>query len=185
MSEQLNPRSRSDPYGSRINREHSRVLAYAIPWMTMLAASVLPVFFMASAMPLVPPTGFIMLIAWRLIRPGLLPVWAGLPLGLFNDLFSGQPLGSAAMLWSLALLAIEGVEMRFPWRGFLQDWMTASGLIIACLLLAAVVSGAPLSLMIFKVLWLQSLLSVLLYPIIARMVARLDRLRLTRWRVVG
>lgn len=185
MNDQLNPRSRSDPYGSRINREHSTVLAYAIPWVTMLAASVLPIFFMASAMPLVPPLGFMMLIAWRLVRPGLLPVWAGFPLGLFNDLLSGQPLGSGALLWSLALLAIEGVDVRFPWRGFLQDWMLASGLMIAYLLLAAFASGAPISLLIFKLLWLQALLSVLLFPIVARMIARLDRLRLTRWRVVG
>ncbi|MDA7787869.1 rod shape-determining protein MreD [Sphingomonadaceae bacterium] len=189
MTERFNPRSRSDPYGSRINREHSPVLAYAIPWVTMLGASVLPVFFMASAMPLVPPLGFLTLIAWRLVRPGLLPVWAGLPLGLFYDLFSGQPFGSAALLWSLALLAIEAIEARFPWRGFQQDWVTASGLIILYLLLAGLLSGATLGFeMVFmtvKALWLQILLSVLLYPIIARLVARLDRLRLMRWRRIG
>lgn len=185
MSEQLNPRSRRDPYGSRINREHSPVLAHAIPWMTMLAASVLPVFFMASAIPFIPPLGFMMLIAWRLVRPGLLPVWAGLPLGLFNDLFSGQPFGSAAFLWSLALLAIEGIDARFPWRGFLQDWLVASALIAAFLLLGGLASGATPGLMTVKALWLQALLSVLVFPIIARMIARLDRLRLTRWRMVG
>ena len=44
---------------------------------------------LVSGLPLVPPFGFLMLLAWRFVRPGLLPVWAGLPLGLWDDLFSG------------------------------------------------------------------------------------------------
>lgn len=185
MSEQLNPRSRRDAYGSRINRTHSPVLAYAIPWITIIIASILPIFLMASAMPLVPQLGFMVLIAWRLVRPGLLPVWAGLPLGLISDLFSGQPFGSGALLWSLALLAIEWLDARFPWRGFSQDWLTASGLIVAALILGALFSGATPSFVMIKSLWLQALLSLLLYPIVARLVARLDRLRLMRWREIG
>ena len=185
MSEQFNPKSRSDPYGSRINRTHSPVLAYCIPWATIIIASILPILIMASAMPLVPPLGFMALIAWRLVRPGLLPVWAGFPLGLISDLFSGQPFGSAVLLWSLALLVIEWLDARFPWRGFLQDWMTASGLLVAVLILGALLSGATPSFVMLKSLWLQAVLSVMLFPIIARLVARLDRLRLMRFWKIG
>ena len=66
-----------------------------------------------------------MLLGWRMVRPGLLPLWAGAPLGAFDDLVSGQPFGSAILLWSLAMIAIELIETRFPWRGFWQDWFTA------------------------------------------------------------
>lgn len=97
--ERYAPRARRDAYGPRINREHSPLVALTIPWLSIMVGSLLPMLFIATALPLVPPTGFLMLVAWRLVRPGLLPVWAGLPLGFFDDLFSGQPLGSAILLW--------------------------------------------------------------------------------------
>ena len=72
--ERMNPRSRSDAYGSRINRSHSTVLANGVPYLSIMLASVLPLIVIASALPIVPPLGFLMLIGWRLVRPGLLPV---------------------------------------------------------------------------------------------------------------
>ena len=183
--ERMNPRSRSDAYGSRINRSHSTVLATVIPYISILMASILPLIVIASALPIVPPLGFLMLIGWRLVRPGLLPVWAGFPLGLFDDLFSGQPLGSAALLWSLAMIAIEMVETRFPWRSFAQDWFTA-GLILPVYLPAAMLfSGGEPSLPMLIALVPQIVLSILLFPLVALFVAFLDRKRLTRWRKLG
>ena len=38
---------------------------------------------------------------------------------MFDDLFSGQPMGSAMLLWSVAMIALEAIEQRFPWRGYL------------------------------------------------------------------
>ncbi|MCH2487814.1 MAG: rod shape-determining protein MreD [Erythrobacter sp.] len=183
--ERMNPRSRSDAYGSRINRSHSTVLAYGVPYASILFASVLPLLVIASALPIVPPLGFLMLIGWRLVRPGLLPVWAGFPLGLFDDLFSGQPFGSAALLWSLAMIAIELIETRFPWRSFVQDWFTA-GLILPVYMLAAMLfSGGEPSLPMLIALVPQIVLSILLFPLVALFVAFLDRKRLTRWRKLG
>ena len=54
---------------------------------------------------------------WRMLRPGLLPLWAGLPMGLFDDMYSGQPLGSGILLFSLTLIALDLIELRFPWSG--------------------------------------------------------------------
>jgi rod shape-determining protein MreD len=125
-----------------------------------------------------------LLLAWRLLRPGLLPLWAGLPLGLFDDLYSGQPFGSGVLLFSLTLIAIELIEIRFPWRNFWLDWLTASAMLIVYLGAAAVLSGAPLTVVQLTVILPQLLLSVVLFPIVARLVAHLDRLRLMRvWRV--
>ena len=180
--EQLNPRSRRDTFGSKIDRAPSQILAVGVPWATILAGSLTPFLPIISPAPLLPPLGFLIMIAWRLMRPGLLPLWAGLPLGLFDDLFSGQPMGSATLLFSLTLIAIDLLEVRFPWRSFWQDWLTASILTALYLSAAALISGAKLTLIQLQVIGPQLLLSVIVFPIIARMVALLDRLRLMRVR---
>ena len=179
--EQLNPQSRRDPYGSRINRRESLLLAYGLPWATILLGSLTPWLPVIAPAPVLPPFGFLLLLAWRLLRPGLLPTWAGLPLGLFDDLYSGQPMGSGVLLFSIALIVIELVEIRFPWRSFWLDWLTATGLIVPYIVVAALFSGAELTVVQLAVIGPQILLSVVLFPIIARMVAMLDRLRLMRF----
>jgi len=183
--ERMNPRSRSDDYGSRINRDHSKILATAVPWASVMLGSLLAFFPIATAMPLLPPLGFLLLVAWRLQRPGLLPVWAGFPLGMWDDLFSGQPFGSGILLWSLAMIAIEMIETQFPWRNFMLDWATASGIVAAYLLVAALFSGASATDQMIAVLLPQFLVSVMVYPAVSGVVSRLDRLRLMRIKVIG
>lgn len=125
-----------------------------------------------------------MLLAWRLVRPGLLPVWAGLPLGLFDDLLSGQPFGFAILFWSAALLAIEAIKSRWPWRAFWQDWFTAGLLSIVYIIAGWLLSGGEPTLASFIALVPQLVLTLLIFPVMARIVARLDRLRLRRWKRV-
>ncbi|NVE93746.1 rod shape-determining protein MreD [Altererythrobacter lutimaris] len=182
--ERLNLKSRSDRYGSRINRVHSPLRARIVPYASIMIASMLPALFMAGAMPVTPPLGFIVLLGWRMVRPGLLPLWVGLPLGAFDDLFSGQPFGSAILLWSLTMLVLELLEERFPFRGFWQDWFTASLAIVLYLLAAMAASGTVPSVFHLTASGPQALLSILLYPIIALMVATLDKYRLSRVRVI-
>lgn len=182
--EKLNPQARRDRYGSKINRTHSPSLAGGLPWASVMVASLVQILPLAAAVPVMPPLGFIVLLCWRLVRPGLLPVWAGFPLGLFDDLLSGQPFGSAILLWSLALLVIEVIEVRLPWREFLLDWLLAAAILAVYLMAAALVSGGRMTAPLLLALLPQLLLSVLVYPIIARMVAWLDRLRLMRFRTV-
>jgi len=183
--ERLNPSSRADRYGSRINRVQSPWRALTVPYVTIMIGSLFPVLFLADVMPLVPPVAFLFLIGWQIMRPGLLPLWVGLPLGLFDDLFSGQPFGSAVMLWSITMLVLELNESRFPWRGFWQDWFTASLAIVLYILAAMVVSGATITWHQLLAAVPQVALSILLYPIFARIVARLDRFRLARSRRIG
>ena len=89
------------------------------------------------------------------------------------------------LLWSLALIGIELIEARFPWRGFWQDWFTAGVMAVAYWFAALLVSGASLTPEMLAVAVPQALLSVLLYPIMARMVAGLDRFRLKRARRIA
>lgn len=183
--ERLAPSARRDPYGSRVGRRHSALVASVVPWLSIALGSVLPIFVIATAMPIAPPVGFIMFVCWRLVRPGLLPAWAGVPLGVFDDLFNGQPFGFAILFWSLAVLAIDAVEARFPWRSFGLDWITAALLILLYIFAGMVVSGAVLAGPLFVAVIPQLVLSVLLVPVAARLVAALDRLRLRRWRRAG
>lgn len=176
--------ARRDRYGSQINRAHSPLVALVLPWATIVLGSMTPFLPLIAHLPLLPPVGFMMLIAWRLVRPGLLPMWAGFPLGLVDDLFSGQPFGSAILLWSLALIAIETVEARFPWRGFFQDWLVAAVVIAAYIVVCALLAGLHVP-HLMALLAPQLLLSILLFPIFGRMVAFFDRFRLRRFRTVG
>ncbi len=183
--EQLDPRSRSDMYGRRINRAPSAWRVRVVPYAAIMLASLLPVVLIADLMPLLPPLGFLMLLAWRMVRPGIMPLWAGAPLGAFDDLVSGQPFGSAIMLWSLTMIAIELIETRFPWRDFWHDWFTAGVMTGIYWIATILLSGAPVTQEMLIVAAPQALLAVLLYPIIARMVAGLDRFRLARARRIG
>lgn len=184
MTGQLSPRARRDRYGSKINRTHSPLLAHAVPWASVMVGSLVPQLLIASAVPLAPPLGYLMLLSWRLVRPGLLPVWAGFPLGAFDDLFSGQPFGCAILLWSATMIGIEIVESRFPWRGFYQDWIVASVIVTWYLTLAALASGAPVGPILLGSLIPQLVLSIALIPLLSRFTAGLDRLRLTRVRLL-
>lgn len=183
--QRLNPRSRADRYGRRINRDHSPLLVYIVPWLSIMLGSAIAVLPLSATIPIMPPLGFLLLLGWRLLRPGLLPLWCALPLGAFDDLFSGQPFGSAILLWSLAMIAIEIFESRFPWRGFWQDWFTAGIAALGYLTAALVFSGTSPSIHHVFASLPQLMLSIILYPIIARMVAALDRLRLLRIRVIS
>ena len=172
--------------GSGINREASPLRANTVPYASILAGSLLPVLLLqADVMPLAPPLGFMMLVAWRLMRPGLLPIWAGVPLGLFDDLVSGQPIGSAVLLWSLAMIAFEYLEQQVPWRGFWQDWFTAGLAIVLYVLAAMALSRATVSPALLFAMLPQIVVAVVLYPVFARIVSRLDQFRLARTRRIG
>ncbi|MXO73822.1 rod shape-determining protein MreD [Altererythrobacter aerius] len=150
-----------------------------------MLGSLIPQLPIASAVPLMPPLGYLLLLSWRFVRPGLLPVWAGFPLGLFDDLFSGQPFGSAIALWSVTMLGMELFEARFPWRGFFQDWLVAGVIVTWYLVIAALFSGGRVDGTMLLVLLPQIVLSVSIIPLLSRLVAGLDRFRLSRVRVLG
>lgn len=181
--ETLHPNARRDPFGSRINRAHSPLLAYGLPWLSILLGSLTPWLPIIAPAPILPPFGLMVLLAWRLVRPGLLPLWAGLPFGLFDDLYSGQPFGSGVLLFSLTLIAIELIEIRFPWRNFWLDWLTAAAVLAVYLAITALFSG--LAIVQLTIIIPQLLLSIVLFPFVARLVAQLDRLRLKRVRRIN
>jgi len=117
-----------------------------------------------------PPFGLLMLLTWRLLSPGALPVWAPLPLGLFDDMVSGQPTGTAMLLWTVSSLGIDLIDQRMVWRDFWQDWLVASGSIGLFLMLGRLIA-APLEAHVDTALVVQLGASILLYPAAARLCA--------------
>lgn len=169
----------------RINRAPSPILARGVPWASVMLLSLVPFAPLFASAPVVPPLAFMALLAWRMLRPGMLPVWAGAPLGAFDDLYSGQPFGSAVLLWSCAMIAMELVDIRLRWRGFLQDWALAAALIAAYLVFATLISNLTGGAAPLRTILPQLLLALIVHPLVTRVVAALDRLRLLPLRKVG
>jgi len=155
------------------------VKARAVPIVSTMIGSLVPMLIPVIAQaPVLPPFGLLTLLAWRLLRPGFWAIWAPLPLGFFDDLASGQPVGSAMLSWTLAFLAIEASERSVLWRDYLQDWLVAAAAIAGCLMagyLFALFAGGAAP--IFAIMP-QIVASILFFPGIARLCARLDVWRL-------
>lgn len=153
--------------------------ARATPIVSTMLGSLVPALLpIVAQAPIVPPFGLLTLLAWRLLRPGFWAVWAPLPLGFFDDLASGQPVGSAMLSWTVAFLAIDMSERSLLWRDYLQDWLVGAAAISGCLLagyaFALFTGGAAPILSIVP----QIIASILLFPAVARLCARLDTWRL-------
>jgi len=87
-------------------------------------------------------------------------------------------MGSAILLWSLATIGMDYVETRFPWRGFVQNWLVASMVIAGYLLVAGWFAGVHRQPDLLLAMLPQIALSILTYPIAAQLVGLVDRLRL-------
>lgn len=145
-----------------------------IPVASVMFASLMVVMPYAADAPLWPPFGFMMLVSWRLLRNDLWPVWIGIPLGLFDDLLSGQPVGSAMALWTLTLLTIEVADRRIVWRDFWIDWLLAAVALLGLLMASAALARTGDFLHILALITPQALWSVMLLPLTMRIAAALD-----------
>ncbi len=161
----------------RIDRAPTSVQLVGLPVVSVMIGSLAVLLPVISAAPLLPPFGFMLLLAWRLLQRTMWPVWMALPLGLFDDIFSGQPLGSAVFLWTLTFLTLDLIDRRMIWRDSLQDWALASLLIVALLTGELIIANATGGNTGIIALVPQIVVSCLLYPLIARICANLDRIR--------
>lgn len=147
-----------------------------LPAGLVMLGSLLTILPFIATFPFLPPVGLLMLLAWRLLRADALVVWAPLPLGMFDDLLSGQPLGSAMLLWTLCFLSIELIDTRLVWRDFWQDWLVAAGG-IGFVLIMGRFFASPLTAHVDTVLLFQIVVAVLLFPLFSRFCAWIDARR--------
>jgi rod shape-determining protein MreD len=165
---------------SRIGKAPSSLQLIGVPIGATMIGSMLPLLPMISTAPLMPPIGLLIFLCWRSFHRTLWPAWMGIPLGFWDDLFSGQVVGSAMMLWTIALLLLDMLDRRMIWRDIWQEWGLAA--VSSCVILllqlriAHSTGGDTSALFILP----QLLMTILLYPLVARLCARIDHWRLTR-----
>jgi rod shape-determining protein MreD len=164
-------------YAPRLNKVEQRWAVLIIPALSVLLGSLISVLPHMALYPLLPPFGLLLLLGWRLLVRDIWSAWAALPLGFFDDLLSGQPLGSSMFLWTLALLVLGLCDRWMMWRDYRQDWVIASLLIIFALLgglaIANMAGGQTRAFILIP----QIIVSLLFFPLIVRMCGGLDRLR--------
>lgn len=127
-----------------------------------------------------PDFGFLALLAWRLLRADVWPSWWAAPLGLINDLVAGYPIGLSVSVWTASMLLLDLLDRRTIWRDYWIEWGLASLLILfseAAQWQAAKWMGAGVP---FASMLPPLLISVAAFPVVAWIVARLDRWRLGR-----
>ncbi|WP_430980902.1 rod shape-determining protein MreD [Stakelama marina] len=139
----------------------------------MIVASLLNTLPFVATIPILPPFGLMVLMSWRLLRPDVFAPWSPLLLGLFNDLVSGQPLGSGMLLWTLCFLAVDVIDSRLVWRNIWYNWLIAAGAIGFCLSAGRLIA-TPLGAHVDTALLLQIIVSIALFPAVFRICARLD-----------
>ncbi|MFN3388685.1 MAG: rod shape-determining protein MreD [Allosphingosinicella sp.] len=152
----------------------------AVPVATTLAASLLDLLPIVATAPLIPDFAFLVLIAWRLLRPEMWLAHVALPLGLFNDLVAGHPIGQSMALWTITFLIFDLIDSRVGWRDYWMDWLFASAAIAFNSFGGWYIARAMGSATPYMVMVPQLLLSIIAYPLVARIVLALDRWRLAR-----
>ncbi|HMO76710.1 MAG TPA: rod shape-determining protein MreD [Sphingopyxis sp.] len=166
----------------RLGAPPSPLRRIGIPLATVMLASALPLMLpMVASSAILPPLGLLMFLGWQLLRTEMWPVWIGLPLGLWDDLFSGAAIGTAVGLWTLASIAIHYFAQRIYWRGFFHDWALAALLIAVIQSLAALIAhpAAPAGQAALLVAP-QIVIAALLVPLFLRMTGAFDNFRLKR-----
>jgi rod shape-determining protein MreD len=154
--------------------------AHLLPAATVVVASLLSALPIVSTSGWFPDFGYLALISWRLLRSDPWPAWWAAPLGLVNDLFTGEPIGFSIALWSASILALDLIDRRTMWRDYWVEWMLAAVLIATNEWFQwriAEASGAALP---FSLMVPPLLISICAFPLSAWLISRVDRWRLGR-----
>jgi rod shape-determining protein MreD len=151
-----------------------------VPAASVVLASALATLPIVSLTGWWPNFGFLMLIAWRLLRADPWPAWWAAPMGFANDLLTGAPIGLSVALWSAVMLAMELVDRRTEWRDYWVEWAIATVLIAVDRWFdwqVAGIAGAPVP---FLQIVPAIVIGVLAFPLAAMIAARTDRWRFGR-----
>ncbi len=151
-----------------------------VPLGSVMLASALPMMApVIVATTVLPSLGLLLYLAWLLLRPHLWPVWVGLPLGLWDDLVSGNAAGSGMALWTLAALVGDYADNRMFWRGFYENWSLAALMMTALVPASALLTQPQLPLAaLVQLAGVQLLVGIGLFPLATRTAAGLDNWRL-------
>lgn len=155
-------------------------LARFIPAFSVAAASLLSLLPIVTELGWVPDFGFLLLLAWRLMRSDVIPAWWAAPLGLFNDLVTGLPVGFSVALWTAAMIALDLLDRRTMWRDYWIEWGLASALLLLSEAFRWQVDSAMGASYPFRATLIPLLISILTFPLAAWAASAIDRWRLGR-----
>jgi rod shape-determining protein MreD len=165
--------------GSRIDKGPKRFARF-IPAGSVVVGSALSLLPIVTEVGWIPDFGFLLLIAWRLLRSDAIPSWWAAPLGLVNDLITGCPVGLSMAIWTAAMLALDLLDRRTMWRDYWIEWALAALLLLAdetARWRVDAVMGAPVP---FSTLFPPLIIAVLVFPLAAWAASAIDRWRLGR-----
>lgn len=144
----------------------------ALVTLVLIAGMTVPVF---ASLPVLPHLGLLGVFVWATFQPGLMPPWVAFGLGAAADVLFGLPLGINATLLPAVALFVRVFEAKFGHHRYGFDWLLATALIAVFqfltwrLLAFAGVEGP------FAPLLFQSATTVLAYPAIVLLCARVQR----------
>lgn len=125
--------------------------------------------------PILPQFGLLGICYWATNRPGLMPAFAAFIIGLVQDLWLGMPLGVNASLLMLVALVLASQNLVFASRPFSFAWL----MMVPITLLYSVGSWALGAFggrqSDFHMLLVQSGATLLVFPIITSLHARVQR----------
>ncbi|GAA4042704.1 hypothetical protein GCM10022281_24880 [Sphingomonas rosea] len=164
---------------SSIDRGPKRIARFA-PALSVAFASLIPLLPIMAEVGWMPETGFLLLLAWRLLRSDVIPGWWSAPLGLWNDLVLGLPIGLSVATWTAAMIILDLLDRRTMWRDYWLEWLIASGLITLAELARREVDAAMGARADWGAVLPSIAIAILAFPVAAWAASAIDRWRLGR-----
>ena len=135
----------------------------------------LPISFTAGLLP-APELALVAIFFWALTRPNLMPPAAVLAIGLAEDLLSGGPPGLWAAGFIAAYLLIDRERKTFLELSGAGIFIAFTGVVLLTAATAyALASGIYVRLLPIAPLLLQCIVTVILFPVLERPLAWVDR----------
>lgn len=159
--------SQNDPRGDG--------LRLFVPAGTVFLATLVMLLPIPLAWAVMPHIALLFVIIWASVQPRLIPAWAAFLLGLFADLLFGGPMGVWAVIFPATAIVVRLVEARLEGHSLAVDWAFAALLLILAQLVAWQLLGFVGRNPGFWPMLAQALLSILAYPMVASVAARLQR----------
>jgi rod shape-determining protein MreD len=152
--------------GNRLDRS-ARKLLPVLSALLLCLVSVIPVG-VPEWQTLAPPLTLAAVFYWTVARPDLLPPTAAFGLGLFQDLLTGAPLGSGALIMVLTQWTLRGQQRFLANRPFFLLWAAfAPVLVIASALEWVIAMASSFHAIPVTGAMARVLLSFVVFPLVA------------------
>lgn len=162
-----------------LNRKPKK-LARAVPALSVAAASLLSLLPIVAQVGWMPDSGFLLLLAWRLLRGDVIPAWLAAPLGLWNDLVLGLPIGFSVAVWTGSMILLDLSDRRTMWRDYWVEWLLAAVLLAAAEFARREVDAGMGAVYPVATILPPLAIAILTFPLAAFVASALDRWRLGR-----